>query len=797
MNNSNFEADTNLSLKDQIYQYLRHWPWFLLSILIFLSLGYAYLRYTTRQYQASSKILIKDTEGGGGLSEFSALGDLDVLGGSFNSVENEMQILQSNRLINQVVENLDLNIVYSRIGNIKSTNIYKNSPIKATLLDKTVPESMFLTVRNIDSQTIGIKYLDGDYTNYSYGSEFEIDGVKLLILPKSILKSSGKEEKAEESAEWDEISITMEPKAKTTKSIVSKLQISKIDKRGSVLELSLVDPVKEKAEDILDNLVVVFNEDAIKDKNEVSRNTARFIDERLAAIRKDLDSLERGIQRFKTSESVTDIIAEATLNLESSSSIGREVVVAGTQLRLAKLMKSEIDVDSFNFIPQNMGLKDVDLEQITSTYNTLLQEYLNFKENATSENPVLKRLVDQLNSLKQSIILSLNNIINSMSIQQESLNKELNKVSGKIADVPENERVNRDIERDRVVVEAVYLLLNEKKETTAISLAVTAPKAKIVDYALASATPISPKPQIIYLAMLVLGLLLPGALVYGRSIFYNKIESRKDIEKNLPNINILGEVPKLDKDSSDYIQLNDRSVLAESFRILRTNLQYKLNAVNHDNTKVVLVTSTVKGEGKTLVAFNLANTFSYSGKKVLLIGADIRNPQLHRYSDTMSKRTPGVTEYLTDDSLKLKDLVITSSVNKNLDIILSGAIPPNPAELWMMDRTKTLFEEAKENYDLVIVDSAPTILVTDTLLINKYADVTTYITRANYTDTSLLEFVADTIKEGKLSNVAVVVNNVKLANFGYGNKYGYAYGEEKKTFWITFKSRFQKKRSFK
>jgi tyrosine-protein kinase Etk/Wzc len=293
-----------------------------------------------------------------------------------------------------------------------------------------------------------------------------------------------------------------------------------------------------------------------------------------------------------------------------------------------------------------------------------------------------------------------------------------------------------------------------------------------------------------------LGLLLPGAAVYGRSIFYNKIESRTDIEKILPHVNILGEVPKLDKEGSDYIQLNDRSVLAESFRIIRTNLQYKLNAVNHDHTKVVLVTSTVKGEGKTLVAFNLANTFSYSGKKVLLIGADIRNPQLHRYSATMSKRTPGVTEFLTDDHLKLQDLTITSSVNKNLDIILSGAIPPNPAELWMQDRTKTLFDEAKENYDLVIVDSAPTILVTDTLLINKYADVTAYITRANYTDTSLLEFVADTIKEGKLSNVAIVVNNVKLVNFGYGNKYGYAYGEEKKTLWSSFKSRFQKKRSF-
>ncbi|WP_339686721.1 polysaccharide biosynthesis tyrosine autokinase [uncultured Nonlabens sp.] len=801
MNNTNFEADQNVSLKDEIYQYLRHWPWFLLSIIIFLSIGYTYLRYTTRQYQASSKILIKDTERGGGLSELSALGDLDVLGGSFNSVENEMQILQSNRLISQVVENLDLNIVYSRIGNIKSTNIYKNSPIKATLLNKmalyTAHASTSFVVKNIDSESFGIKYLDGDYTNYSYGSEFEINGVKLLILPKSTLESTIKEEVAEAHTEWDEISITIQPAPKTAKSIVSRLRISKIDTRGSVLELSIIDPVKEKAEDILNNLVVVFNKDAIKDKNEVSRNTARFIDERLAAIRKDLDSLERGIQRFKISESVTDIIAEATLNLESSSIIGREVVVAGTQLRIAKLMKSEIDVDSFNFIPQNMGLKDDDLEQTTFTYNTLLQEYLNFKENATSENPVLKRLVDQLNSLKQSIILSLNNIINSMSIQQESLIKELNKVSGKISDIPENERINRDIERDRVVVEAVYLLLNQKRETTAISLAVTAPKAKIVDFALASATPISPKSKIIYLAMLVLGTLIPVAVVYGRSIFYNKIESRTDVERGLPNITILGEVPKLDKDSSDYIQMNDRSILAESFRILRTNLQYKLNAVQHDNTKVVLVTSTVKGEGKTLIAFNLANTFSYSGKKVLLIGADIRNPQLHRYSDTLSKRTPGVTEFLTDDSLKLKDLTITSSVNKNLDIILSGAIPPNPAELWMQDRTKTLFDEAKENYDVVIVDSAPTILVTDTLLINKYADVTTYVTRANYTDTSLLQFVADTIKEGKLSNVAIVVNNVKLTNFGYGNKYGYAYGEEKKTFWSAFKSKFQKKRSFK
>ncbi|MFB0904957.1 MAG: polysaccharide biosynthesis tyrosine autokinase, partial [Nonlabens sp.] len=352
------------------------------------------------------------------------------------------------------------------------------------------------------------------------------------------------------------------------------------------------------------------------------------------------------------------------------------------------------------------------------------------------------------------------------------------------------ERVNRDIERDRIVVEAVYLLLNQKKETTAISLAVTASKAKMVDYPLAPMEPISPKPRIVYLAMFILGLLVPGAVIYGISLFYNKIVSRKDIEKGLPNTDILGEVPKLGKGSMGLIEVNDRTVLAESFRIIRTNLQYKLNAIPHEDTKIVLVTSTVNGEGKTLVAYSIANTFAFSGQKVLLIGGDIRNPQLHRYSfGKFSKRTKGVTEYLVNKELKINDLALPSPENKNLDILFSGAIPPNPAELLMQDRTKSLFEEAKDLYDLVIVDSAPTILVTDTLLINKYADVTAYVTRANYTERPLLEFVSDAIKDGKLKNVAVIVNNVKLANFGYGNKYGYGYGE-KSTLWTRLRGPF-------
>ncbi|WP_298953065.1 tyrosine-protein kinase family protein [uncultured Nonlabens sp.] len=801
MSTTNVESNQALSLKDQINQYLRYWPWFIISVFIFLLLGFVYLRYANKEYVASTKILIKDTQNGGGLSELSALGDIDVLGGSFNTVENEIEILNSNRLINDVVSNLDLNIVYTRSGNIKSTNIYKNSPIKLSLLNDSLPvaitESIDLMLRYVDETKFEIKFFDDlNYVTHDYGASFKLNDLNLLVVPDFDHSRGASRADRIKDKSWSDLLVVIKPINDVTKSLKSKLNISKTDKRGSVLEITLVDPVKEKAEDILNNLVSVFNEDAIKDKNQVAQNTAQFIDERLADIQKDLDSLERGIQTFKTTEKLTDLVAESALNLQASAGITRELIESKTQLEIARLIKNKLDKEEYDFIPENIGLQNLNIQQASSSYNSLVQEYKRYKDNATADNPILIRLKDEIDSLKSAILLSLNNTINSIEIQKQSLTRELGSVSGKISNVPENERIARYIARDREVVEAIYLLLNEKKETTAISLAVTAPKAKIVDFALASKDPVSPKPKIIYLAMLLIGFILPGAIIYTRSIFYNKIESRNDVERGLPNTNILGEVPKLDKDTLDYIIPNDRSILAESFRIIRTNLQYKLNAINNDGTKIILVTSTIKGEGKTLVSYNVSNTFAYTGKKVLLIGGDIRNPQLHRYLPNVSKRTKGVTEYLTNNQLTVKELAMTSKVNSNLDIILSGAIPPNPAELWMQDRTKELFEEAKSLYDLVIIDSAPTILVTDTLLINKYADVTTYVTRANYTDTSLLEFVADTIEDGKLSNVAVVVNNVKLANFGYGNKYGYAYGEEKKTWWDLIKKKFSKGKSF-
>ena len=330
----------------------------------------------------------------------------------------------------------------------------------------------------------------------------------------------------------------------------------------------------------------------------------------------------------------------------------------------------------------------------------------------------------------------------------------------------------------------------QKREETAISLAITAPSAKVIDDAYSSRSPIFPKKQIIYLAAFILGLIIPFLIIYVKNLLDNKIHNRADVEKETKLIPILGEVPKIDTKESETVGTNDRSILAEAFRILRTNLSYFVKSIKGEEKNIIFVTSTVKGEGKTFVAFNLALTLSTSDKKVLLIGSDIRNPQLHRYIDR-PEQSKGLSEYLYDEKVTIESVTDSYKINKkDISIILSGRIPPNPAELLMRDRFKNLLEEVKDKYDYVVVDTAPTMLVTDTLLISQHADFTVYVTRAEYTDKRLLKFPVELYHEKKLRNMAFVVNNVSVSNYGYGNKYGYGYtyGAEKETFFTKLKS---------
>ncbi|WP_167341857.1 GumC family protein [Nonlabens sp. SY33080] len=797
MESNHNTSQKNINLADQLKPYLKASPFILLSIIFCVVVAFIYLRYTVNEYSADASVIIKDTQMGGGISEQLALGDIDAFGASYNSLENEMEILKSKRLIEDVINKLDLATTYQVLGNIKDSYVYKESPIIIKPLTDSLhykiekPIKIFL--KDSNDENINFRLSEKDpWQNIKFGSPLSIaEDIEILLLPNISKSHHNKSDNV--NVDNLEFQFKLSPIKRTILSYQSKLKLEKIDKRSSALKLTFTNANKTKAVDFLNTLISIYNNDAIQDKNIVALNTIEFIDERLREVQRDLDSVETTQQSFKSSRGITDLTVEAGLDLQQSTELQAQITAVQSQIEMAKSVKRYMRTDTNTTLPTGIGLENFTIADLSEKYNTLVLEYNKRLESATKENPVVINLASQIDAVKSSIESSIESYIKNLEIKSNNLKSQKTKVAGQIATVPDNARYSRSIERNRMVIEAIYLLLKERRETTAISVASATPKAKIVDRAWAKVDPVSPKPKIIYLVALVIGFLIPVTIVYLNTLFKNKIESRKDLERSLPETAILGEIPKLAKDDKDRIQTNDRSVLAEAFRILRTNLAYKLNALPEEQrAQKVLVTSTVKGEGKTFVAFNLALTNAYSGKKVLLIGGDIRNPQLHRFYNKQFKRKRGVTEFLTNDSIKIKDLVITDPDNSNLDIVLSGAIPPNPAELWMQKRTQDLFNEAELDYDLIIIDSAPTILVTDTLLINKYADVTVYVTRADYTEFSLLEYISDTLKSEKIKNAALVINDVKMANFGYGNKYGYSYGAEKQSFWTSLKEKFKR-----
>ncbi|MGB3592389.1 MAG: polysaccharide biosynthesis tyrosine autokinase [Nonlabens sp.] len=779
------KSDNPLSLSNQIREIFKYWYLFVIGIFLALLAAFLINRYARNVYQATASVMIKDTKSGG-LSESGALGDLNILGSSYNTVENEMEVMRSRRLMEKVVEELNLYVDYVVEGKLVESSVYTKGAINVSVLNKTAlnaddfKQHVFI-IESKDEATFRLIDLDNREAIYKYGEIIAYGNLEFIVLYDDSF--------ADDVNNFGRVKVVVNSIEQSTLSFFSRLTIDKVDRRSSVLSLAITDAVPTRGEDILNKLVEVYNDDAIKDKNAVARKTAAFIQERIQEVQKDLDSIERNIEFFKKSRNIADLPVEVVIDLQESTTVSRNVMEAQTQLNMALAIKRELSESDFKLLPQGLALDDFNISNETASYNSLLLRYKDLLKTATAINPSVIELESQLKGLKKSIMLSIDGLINRLQAKTDALEKELRKVSSTITRTPENERLNRDIERNRNVVEAIYLLLSEKRETTAISLVVTTPKAKVVDFAMANPVPVSPKPLVIFMASLILGVAIPYAFITSRKFIYNKIESRKDIENLHSHLTVLGEIPRLENALNSVISSNDRSILAESFRILRTNLQFKLAAIENIQrfTPVILVTSTIQGEGKTMVSYNLASTLAITGKKVLLLGGDIRNPQIHRYLKGVAKSTKGLTEYLTTENLSIDDIIQTSSTMKSLDIILSGAIPPNPAELLMSSNLEELINIARERYDYIVLDSAPTILVTDTFLINKLADVTVYVTRANFTDRPLLDYLVENVENEKLKNTTVVINDVKQSNFGYGSKYSYTYNAEKNRWFDFFK----------
>jgi capsular exopolysaccharide synthesis family protein len=762
---SNEEFEQDFDFKAEISKYVIHWKWFVLSVVITLCIAFFKIRYTVPVYNAATTIMMKDNSKGGRLSEAAAISDLGLNSGARN-VDDEIEIMRSRTLIEALVKKLNFNISVSAKGKVLEKELFADSPIEIHFINQPadfddkymmfdfseLPSGMF-TLLNEDGLLLGAQ------NAFRYGQKIKTKYGDLIITRKNNVRFE-----ADNSLE-----VVVSPIESVAASLRGRLSIAPLKAGSNVIVLSISDPVEEKSELFLNTLVQAYNDNAVNDKEFISKNTSIFVYNRLQLINKELEGVERDVENFKVSNNLTDITSESERYVSGSTELSSKAIDVQVQLNILNSVVEYVKKSSNeNPLPANL-FSDVsgDASTLISSYNDMILDRNRMLKSATVSNPTLVKLDQQLASLRGTLLSSLERSRSVLKIQQRNIEQNENLFNGKIGKIPSQERQFRVIERQQKVKEELYLYLLQKREETALALSSTEPNAKVVDAAL-STGPVSTKASIIYLGALVLGLLLPGGIIFLVDFLDTKIKSRLDLEKKTL-IPFIGDVPTSDS-PKQIIQSESRTSSAEALRIIRTNLEFMLSKVPDGIAKTIFLTSTFPKEGKTFVSVNLAATFALSGKKVLLIGMDIRNPRLDDYL-TLPER--GVTNYLSSSDLKLDDLIVRYAGFEHFDVLPAGVIPPNPAELLMNKKVDDLFEELKQRYDYIIVDTAPVSLVTDTLLIAKNADTFIYVARANFLEKKMLDIPNGLYKDKKLPNMCILLNDTDSTK-GYG--YGYGYG---------------------
>lgn len=767
--NSNFFGEEDkIDIKQIVRQYLSHWPWFVIAVVVSMLSAYIYLRYAPRIFETYSKIKVLDESEGLELPT-SAF----VFNRSNINLENEIEIISSYLIMERVVRELNLNTVFYEEGTIQTKQIESlpldyNQIIKPDSISKTLSYKIQITdkgfqVINIDTDKV-LKFKGHSTYTQNHNLPFNVKLNDQIPL-SDIVDTS--------------YNIVFKTVKEATLSLKNRIVVEAVGDRSDILKLSIKGESKELSEKTLNTLTTVFNNDGIKDRQLVSERTVDFIDNRFHFLAEELDSIEIDRQEFKQDNRIVDIQTDAQIGIEQRTKSEEEVFALENQLELSKLLTNSLtNQTESDLLPANIGIENVSINGLISDYNTAVINRDKLIRSGGENNPMVQLAIAEVQNLKSSIDRSLKAYSAQVTASLNQLKTKNRRLAGRVSQIPEQERLFKAIDRQQKIKESLYLLLLQKREEAAINLAITEPSIKEVELALSSMRPISPKPTIVYAGALLAGLLIPFGVLYLIFMLDTKLHSKDDIAEVTTQIPVIGEIPDLRKKKNIiFNDPNDRSPLAESFRILSSNVDYVLPVKEGEKGKIIYCTSTIKGEGKTYVSLNLSLALSSINKKVLLIGADLRNPQIHTHISE-DKQKPGLSNYLHDVDYNWQDALISGfDKHPNHRIILSGSIPPNPAHLLTNGRFKKLIEEAREIYDYVVVDTAPTILVTDTMLISQLADVTIYITRANYTEKNLLKFSKDLSESGKLKNMAYVINSVGASKSqGYGYNYGYNYG---------------------
>lgn len=787
----NKEEEEGINIQAILSMFLYHWKWFAASVVVCLAIAFVYLRSATPVYNVTAKIMVKDKKKGGYTSEMMALEEFGLLGAS-GGIDNELEVLQSKSLVKDVVIDMKLYTTYVEKGRLSKRDIYRNTPVWVDVEPGTIENLVYGYSLKLNIDKDSVYHIICETYDAALEEKVELE-VKTATLPYLLETPNGKLILSRNVnvplTLGQTLLISVTPPLKVAKRYLASMTFEPTSKMTSVAVISLKEVNRKRGEEFLTRMVEVYNDDANEDKNQIARKTEEFIGERIILVGQDLDNTERQLQGFKEKSGLVNLTIDAQKALEEGATYEKKLVDISTQLRLVDMLHDAVfkPGNSYDVLPAtaSIGLTDPALTAAISQYNTQVLERKRLLQTASPNNPTVMSLTTVVDGLLENVKTAVSNLQKALTISKRDIEREASRFNSRIGSAPSQERQMVGIERQREIKSELYLMLLQKREENSIALAATADNAKIIDDAVADEFPVSPKRSMIWLVALVMGIGIPFGIIYLLDLLNYKIASRADVDK-LSKVPVLGEIPRaksLEKGERALVVREDsNNLMAETFRAIRTNLNFILN---DPTKKVVLFTSTTSGEGKTFISSNLAMSLALLGKKVILCGLDIRKPRLVDLFKLTDKKH-GITTYLAGDASDKELLfsqILKSGVNDNLDLLPAGIIPPNPAELLAKENLDKAIEFLSEEYDYILLDTAPVGLVADTLLIGRVASASIYVCRAGYTAKSSFDFINEVKGENKLPNMSIIINDVDMdkgtyygaGKYGYGKRYGYGY----------------------
>ena len=763
-----------------------NWKWFVLSLIICLGAAHIYLRYATPIYQAAAKLLIKEEQNGRRGNSIQSSANLGIISNS-NGIDNEMEILKSRTLAQQAVYDLKLYTTYRHEGRIKDHLIYGEQEVNVDMdyehLKKlNAPMSFKITREGRNYHVVGSYFVPIDDNSYNPGP-VTVDKV-ITALPATLGTRVGMVKFTQNGnymlRDGESLKVTMIAPEIAAGKYVGSLSVSPSTKATSIAQLVITDEIPQRAIDYLKQLAIVYNRQANEDKNQIAVRTEQFINQRLEKINAELGNTEGQLENYKKRNNMVQLSMNASTAFSNADSYAQKLNEANTQVALLDELTKYMNEPSNRHqpIPSNVGLNDASATSLINKYNEIALQRNQLLHSASESSPTVTPLTSQLDDLQASIKRAMSQARAGLNIQRNSIASQQGKYQGQISNTPEQERILTQIGRQQEVKSGLYLMLLQKREENSISLAATADKGKLIDNPV-FAGKVTPKNSIILMIAFGLGLAIPALILFLLAFFRYKIEGHDDVAKltKLPIIADVAIASDRAKTKADIVvHENKNNLMEEIFRSLRTNLQFLMK--EHD--KVILMTSTTSGEGKTFIASNVAISFALLGKKVVLVGLDIRKPRLAELFE-IDDHHHGITNLLIKDNITWDDVnkqIVNSGVNNNLDLLMAGPVPPNPGELVTRKSLEETMDILKEHYDYIIIDTAPVGLVTDTLALGRIANATVYVCRADYTQKSSFGLINGLAYEKKMPNMSIVLNGVDLSKKKYGYYYGYGkYGK--------------------